>query len=163
MRARTTWTRGTASRKRDFASSSQGLATSYDVVVAFEHAAAARAMASKLPMSHVDAHRSAPAWAPPQAAGTVPVPGPPVPPAGAEQAPPAPSTSGYRDLPDGRPQFGIRVDAPAPAEPPASPETAAGTPTQPSDGGQSDAEAPSAPEAGEPAAPSPEPHTDKKA
>ncbi|GAA3671273.1 hypothetical protein GCM10023081_07060 [Arthrobacter ginkgonis] len=154
--------------KRDFASSSQVLATSYDVVVAFEHAAAARAMASKLPMSHVDAHRSAPAWAPPQATGPLQVPGPP---AGAEQAPPAPSTSGYHDLPDGRPQFGVRIDtqnpAPAPAaagEPEASP--AAGTPAPPADGGQPDAETgsgPSAPEAGEPATPSPEPHTDKKA
>jgi len=151
--------------KRDFASSSQVLATSYDVVVAFEHAAAARAMASKLPMSHVDAHRSAPAWAPPQAAG--PVPGPP---AGAEQVPPAPSTSGYHDLPDGRPQFGVRIDTqhpvPAVGEQEAAP--AAGAPAPQSDGGQPDggqpdAGAPAAPEAGEPAAPSPEPHTDKKA
>jgi hypothetical protein len=147
--------------KRDFASSSQVLATSYDVVVAFEHATAARAMASKLPMSHVDAHRSAPAWAPPQAAGPTPVPRPP---AGAEQAPPTPNTSGYHDLPDGRPQFGVRIEAqpPAPAEPQASPETAPGSAAPPPEGGQPDAEAPSAPEAGEPAAPSPEPHSDKK-
>ena len=36
--------------KRDFASSSQFVATSFDVVVDFEHAQAARTLASKLPM-----------------------------------------------------------------------------------------------------------------
>lgn len=170
--------------KRDFASSSQVLATSYDVVVAFEHAAAARNMAAKLPMSHVDANRGAPAWAPPQAAGPMPGAGPAVPPAGAEQAPPAHSTSGYHDLPDGRPQFGIRVDAqnPAPAapeQPQASPEAApqtvpdatagtageaaSGTAAQRPGPGQPDADAPSAAEPGEPSAPAPEPQADKKA
>ncbi|MGG5752404.1 general stress protein [Zafaria sp. Z1313] len=96
--------------KRDFASSNQVLAGYYDVVVAFEHAAAARRLAEKLPMSRGSVPRSAPAWAPAQQ------PAPPAPAApGAEPAPGAPQPapaprSGYADLPDGRPQFGVRID-----------------------------------------------------
>lgn len=135
--------------KRDFSSSSQVMATSYDVVVAFEHAAAARQMASKLPMSRVEAQRVTPAWAPPRqqggtgspgheapstasgATGSAPSPahGEPRPeagqstaetgkaPSGEDAARPAASTS-YSDLPDGRPQYGVRVtpeQEPAPA------------------------------------------------
>ncbi|WP_372697978.1 general stress protein [Arthrobacter sp. JSM 101049] len=135
--------------KRDFSSSSQVMATNYDVVVGFEHAAAARQLASKLPMSRVEARQVNPAWAPPRqgpANTTNPAnPGSPAgtghddgasaasrpgsqpsPPAaaGADQpeATPAPEGTGaggtpaaprtgaaYSDLPDGRPQYGIRV------------------------------------------------------
>ncbi|MFF5791459.1 general stress protein [Paeniglutamicibacter sp. NPDC012692] len=106
--------------KRDFASQSQVLATSYDVVVDFSHAHAARALASKLPMSRGAADAGVgihavpvqpPAPAQPQA--------PAVPGAGqAPAAPAAPVPSGsYSDLPDGRPQFGIRVQPVATAAP----------------------------------------------
>ena len=108
--------------KRDFASQSQVLATSYDVVVDFSHAHAARALAAKLPMSRVAADAGV---------GAAPMnPAPPVhqaptqqhaPGAGAaptKDAPAVPTspTGSYSDLPDGRPQFGIRVQ---PAQNPA--------------------------------------------
>ncbi|MDN6331053.1 MAG: ECF transporter S component, partial [Micrococcaceae bacterium] len=74
--------------KRDFSSSSQVMATSYDVVVAFEHAAAARQMASKLPMSRVEAQQVTPAWAPPRQQGGPAGPGPDAgPPTGGPVAP----------------------------------------------------------------------------
>lgn len=130
--------------KRDFSSSSQVMATSYDVVVAFEHAAAARQMASKLPMSRVEAQQVTPAWAPPRQAGgsgddaakgpagstsTSPTAasehqGQVAPDAGDDpsaQTAARPSATSYSDLPDGRPQYGVRVTAqeqPAPAAPP---------------------------------------------
>lgn len=117
--------------KRDFSSSSQVMATNYDVVVAFEHAANARQLAAKLPMSRVEAPGANPAWAPPRqgagpahgagdgAAGAPRPDGggqPSTPEQGAADQPAArPATT---DLPDGRPQYGIRVD---PAQlPPAS-------------------------------------------
>lgn len=103
--------------KRDFASQSQVLATSYDVVVAFSHAHAARAMAAKLPMSRVAADNGVGAHHPPvqpQAQPPLAQHGPattdPVAPVA-----PKPSTGSYSDLPDGRPQFGIRVQDNPPA------------------------------------------------
>lgn len=106
--------------KRDFASSSQFVATSYDVVVDFANAQAARALASKLPMH--------PGHAP---AGQPPVQQPPVQQAPVQQVPPATAqhagsgatavqpgaeaesnvpTGTFTDLPDGRPRYGVRVD-----------------------------------------------------
>lgn len=126
--------------KRDFSSSSQVMATNYDVVVAFEHAAAARQLASKLPMSHVGAQQVNPAWAPPRHPGqdtagsppehagqhsghdagasaapeprSQPGPGAEAGQGGDATAEPAgtqPASAAYSDLPDGRPQYGIRI------------------------------------------------------
>ena len=111
--------------KRDFASQSQVLATSYDVVVDFSHAHAARALAAKLPMSRVaaDAGVGAAPMNPVPPIQQPPVqqhaPGVATVPTNEAPAAPASPTSSYSDLPDGRPQFGIRVQ---PAQNPA-PET----------------------------------------
>lgn len=112
--------------KRDFASQSQVLATSYDVVVDFSHAHAARALASKLPMSRGAADAGVGARPAPMQPHTPVQQVQPVVPAAAAapsapdeaQAPAASTvTSGsYSDLPDGRPQFGIRVQ-PVPEAP----------------------------------------------
>ncbi|WP_417216301.1 general stress protein [Arthrobacter sp.] len=140
--------------KRDFSSSSQVMATNYDVVVAFEHAAAARQLASKLPMSRVGTQQVNPAWAPPRQPGagsqggtsaggqdTTKAPeghGAPADGAGKPDGQPAAPAAApaYSDLPDGRPQYGIRV---APEQHPTvpAPEQAPGQ----NDGGQ-DADAP---------------------
>lgn len=121
--------------KRDFASQSQVLATSYDVVVAFSHAHAARAMAAKLPMSRTAADAGVGAnhgshHHPPQAQTQTQAPVWPE----APTVPSAPSSGSYSDLPDGRPQFGIRIQdnppAAVPAPEPAS-EAAAGPETKP--------------------------------
>lgn len=142
--------------KRDFASQSQVLATSYDVVVDFSHAHAARALASKLPMSRGAADAGVGARpAPMQPHAPVQQVQPVVPAAaaapsapGEAQAPAASTvTSGsYSDLPDGRPQFGIRVQ-PVPEAPvaeaqiaPAAETTAVDVPVATSP----DAEAPAA-------------------
>ncbi len=112
--------------KRDFASQSQVLATSYDVVVDFSHAHAARALASKLPMSRGAADAGVGARPAPMQPHTPVQQVQPVVPAAAaapsapgEAQAPAPSTvtsGSYSDLPDGRPQFGIRVQ-PVPEAP----------------------------------------------
>ncbi|WP_309080094.1 general stress protein [Zhihengliuella sp.] len=147
--------------KRDFASSSQIMAGYYDVVVAFEHAQAARNLASSLPMSRVQAGNVTPAWAPrdnsggatPPAHGTGSAPtapgtGPgsaasPAAATGSDQ-PQGPTTqngtpsrprSGYEDLPDGRPRFGARLE-------PETGDTAAG-PSAPHTDGESAAGTPS--------------------
>ncbi|MDO5743615.1 MAG: ECF transporter S component [Micrococcaceae bacterium] len=125
--------------KRDFASQSQVLATSYDVVVAFSHAHAARAMAAKLPMSRVAADNGVGAHH-----GPLQPPAQPAAPATTDPVAPAaprPSSGSYSDLPDGRPQFGIRVqdnpvaapeEAGAPAaQDPAPPSAETGTGTDP--------------------------------
>ncbi|WP_271394633.1 general stress protein [Neomicrococcus lactis] len=131
--------------KRDFASSQQVLATSYDVVVAFEQAHAARALAAKLPMRGNFASQGggfahqAPVNQPPfsaqptdsfQTSGASQGDGTPQrngasggasstnasePSQGLGQDTP-PMTS-YSDLPDGRPQYGIRVDPANPSSP----------------------------------------------
>ena len=162
--------------KRDFTSTSQVVATNYDVVVSFEAAGEARRLLHQLPMTPHDAsgaaaagYRSArlPAQAPqqpgPPPAARTAEPGTPAPrglerpvrpenawrpaqsrpdstravqpqqegpagpaptaPAAAEEAAPArpagsPGVS-YPDLPDGRPQYGVRVtdsEKPAPGQ-----------------------------------------------
>lgn len=103
--------------KRDFASSSQFVATSFDVVVDFEHANAARALASKLPMRpHQAAPQQAPAQPQPQAPAA-PAAQPATPPAAPEPAAAgAEGRSGqFPDLPDGRPRYGVRVQEAKPA------------------------------------------------
>lgn len=140
--------------KRDFTSTSQVLATNYDVVVAFEAAHEARRLLHQLPMSTADASSGAPGYTgrehqnqpfqqpgPQQGQGPQrpagwndpygqksPEPGA-QPPAGQhapgaaagpdQGAQPAPAENAqpsapaarvrYPDLPDGRPQYGVRV------------------------------------------------------
>jgi hypothetical protein len=150
--------------KRDFTSTSQVVATKYDVVVAFEAAHEARRLLQQLPMSTSDASAGAAAYgqrdyqhqqpghehgpqqgtgpqrpagwndpygqrAPesgnqPSAGGPAAAasPGHGTPPAspehGQHSAAPTPPVR-YPDLPDGRPQYGVRVtDAPAQEEGP---------------------------------------------
>lgn len=112
--------------KRDFASSSKFVATSFDVVVDFEHSQTARQLAAQLPMRPQPAPGTVPAAQPVQPPAA-PVAQPPAAPA-ATQAPAAPATeaapaptSQFGDLPDGRPRYGVRVDEPKPAAP-AQPE-----------------------------------------
>jgi hypothetical protein len=151
--------------KRDFTSTSQVVATNYDVVVSFEAAHEARRLLQQLPMSPSDAsggarpaqyqqrdYQSQPyqqpgqqgpqgpapqrpaGWndpygqrqdSPPQGApaeGT-PVHGAPVqgasvqgePAQAAEPQPQRPAAVRYPDLPDGRPQYGVRVTDPGQA------------------------------------------------
>lgn len=143
--------------KRDFASSQQVLATSYDVVVAFEQAQAARALAAKLPMRGNFASHGG--YANQQQTQQAPTAGQQLgqPTAqygsnfGTQQGTPqnvqqgnvgasqpsgtqdAPLSSSYNDLPDGRPQYGVRIDnqsaprTPAVPAEPAAPETRAET------------------------------------
>ncbi|WP_404285871.1 general stress protein [Glutamicibacter arilaitensis] len=109
--------------KRDFASSSKFVATSFDVVVDFEHSQTARQLAAQLPMRPQQAPGAQPPAqpAPPAAA---PMQQPPV---AAEattvpaEEPKAAPTSQFGDLPDGRPRYGVRVEEPKPAAP-AQPE-----------------------------------------
>ncbi|WP_445153825.1 general stress protein [Arthrobacter sp. Hor0625] len=133
--------------KRDFTSTSQVVATNYDVVVAFEAAHEARRLLHQLPMSQHDAagqgyqqhapqqpfqpgqqqgpqsqqsqqgpqrpagwsdpygQRSGAPGQQPAAAGPDTAQGQ----AAQEPAPARPSAVRYPDLPDGRPQYGIRV------------------------------------------------------
>jgi hypothetical protein len=117
--------------KRDFTSTSQVIATSYDVIVDPSVAGDARRRLQQLPMNGQSQHPGAAAGGWDQAAGTpvggveppIQPPAPaPVPPAGpgADPAgtgtdpagPEAPRRGQFRDLPDGRPQYGIRVDSP---------------------------------------------------
>lgn len=134
--------------KRDFASQSQVLATSYDVVVDFSHAHAARALAAKLPMSRGAADAGVGIHAVPVQPPAPAQPQAPVVP-GTGQAPAAPAPSGsYSDLPDGRPQFGIRVQPGVPAAPAAAQAPVADAPAA--------AQAPAAPESPAPEATAPE-------
>ncbi|MGJ3404397.1 general stress protein [Glutamicibacter sp. Je.9.36] len=108
--------------KRDFASSSQFVATSFDVVVDFEHAQSARTLASKLPMRPQQAPAQPVAQAAPQqqpAAAAAPsaqaaaaVPATPAQPVAEEER-----SSQFPDLPDGRPRYGVRVNEGKPAAP----------------------------------------------
>ena len=117
--------------KRDFTSTSQVVATNYDVIVAYEAAQEARRLLHQLPMTPSDAV-SGPAggysqqdyWqqpfrqddggqAPQRPAGWSDPYGQRAPEngqaeQGAEQARPAPAPARYPDLPDGRPQYGLR-------------------------------------------------------
>ncbi len=106
--------------KRDFASSSQFVATSFDVVVDFENAQAARTLAAKLPMrpqapvANAPVRQPAtPAPAQPAASATEQTPGQPVQPADAADA----RNGQFPDLPDGRPRYGVRVQPTPAAEP----------------------------------------------
>ncbi|MFF1382605.1 general stress protein [Arthrobacter sp. NPDC058288] len=140
--------------KRDFTSTSQVVATNYDVVVAFEASHEARRMLQQLPMTTSDAaagagsyghggyqnqpgHQPGPEHSPQQGtgpqrpagwndpygqrtpeagsrppvgahAGPVPGHGPEAPSEEQHQAAPKPAVR-YPDLPDGRPQYGVRV------------------------------------------------------
>ena len=129
--------------KRDFTSTNQVLASSYDVIVNPEVAMEARRLLAQLPMNSTaprqfqgQGHNQGQGYQPP-AAHTPPArpegwhdpyaPVPPAvqPPAGENVPEPAAETSHRRgqfpDLPDGRPQYGIRVDTPPTADP-AAPE-----------------------------------------
>ncbi|MBG6085554.1 general stress protein [Zhihengliuella flava] len=122
--------------KRDFESSNQIMAGYYDVVVGFEHIHAARQLASSLPMSSGQAGSVTPAWAPPRDASSTgssasaPSAGSATPASPSSSDQPAADSapagvesrrSGYADLPDGRPQFGVRVE-PTPAQEPTEPQ-----------------------------------------
>ena len=147
--------------KRDFTSTSQVVATNYDVVVAFEASHEARRMLQQLPMTPSDAsagsasygqggyqnqpfqqpgHQHGPQQGPQRPAGWNDPYGQRTPEAGNQPAAGAHAASGavsqgpqppseehpqhvaaptpavrYPDLPDGRPQYGVRVtDAPTP-------------------------------------------------
>ncbi|WP_347107948.1 general stress protein [Paenarthrobacter sp. S56] len=114
--------------KRDFTSTSQVVATNYDVIVAFEAAQEARRLLQQLPMNPSQAAAGQPRNynphnAPFQQQGQAPErpstwndpygqraaqPGEPEPQPAPTQDP-APSSVRYPDLPDGRPQYGVRV------------------------------------------------------
>ena len=112
--------------KRDFASQSQVLATSYDVVVAFSHAHAARAMAAKLPMSRTAADNGVGAHSQPvQPPAPVQAAAPSAPATPTEPGQGASSSGSYSDLPDGRPQFGIRIQDNVPPAATPAPEAPA--------------------------------------
>ncbi|MFJ5954884.1 general stress protein [Paenarthrobacter sp. NPDC092416] len=130
--------------KRDFTSTSQVVATNYDVIVAFEAAHEARRLLHQLPMNPSEAATGQarnynPQNAPFQQPGQAPErpatwndpygqrgPEASEPGAPASQAPqygqsspadqpaqnPAPAAVRYPDLPDGRPQYGVRVNEP---------------------------------------------------
>lgn len=130
--------------KRDFTSTNQVLASSYDVIVAPDVAGEARRLLSQLPMkSNAIAPQAGghhhPAQPPAGPAPTRPEGWhDPYAPAATDSEVPAtgndrpgqapltgPSRGQFPDLPDGRPQYGIRVEpvvAPAPAPQPAAPE-----------------------------------------
>lgn len=133
--------------KRDFTSTNQVLASSYDVIVAPEAANDAKRLLAQLPMRPTPAapNYQGQMYQPKQPTHTPPTHTPP--PARPEgwhdpygaaapatqpqpEAPtvqPAETPRGrYPDLPDGRPQYGIRVDTPPAPPTPDSPET--GTP-----------------------------------
>ncbi|HEV7167316.1 MAG TPA: general stress protein [Micrococcaceae bacterium] len=122
--------------KRDFTSTSQVLASSYEVIVAPDHAVEARRVLAQLPMStsaarpaayHVprDEQQQTPpqrpeGWTDPYGApaprGHDAAPADPrdqAPVEGAVVPESGPTPGSYHDLPDGRPQYGIRL----PAEP----------------------------------------------
>ena len=127
--------------KRDFASSSQFVATSFDVVVDFENAQAARQLASKLPMrphapapnipgSNLPGQQAQPtAPVQPTAPATVQAPG------AAQQPAPASAdapSGQFPDLPDGRPRYGVRVQPtpPATGQPAATQQAQPASPAQ---------------------------------
>ncbi|WP_313812648.1 general stress protein [Glutamicibacter sp.] len=119
--------------KRDFASSSQFVATSFDVVVDFEHAQAARTLASQLPMRPQQPMPSAPVQQP----MAQQAPAQPAAPAQGTAAPAQPEAKKdgpngqFPDLPDGRPRYGVRVET-TPAE---APEAKPAQPAQPAQEG----------------------------
>jgi hypothetical protein len=160
--------------KRDFTSTSQVVATNYDVVVSVEAAHEARRLLQQLPMTRSDAaagayrpqgYQNQPYGQPgqPDAQGQAPVrpaswndpygqqtgssavaeagQQPAQQPEAAAQPAKAPAAVRYPDLPDGRPQYGVRVtDQPAPSQPAAGQPVAnqaKAHPDQSRDGGDS--------------------------
>jgi len=133
--------------KRDFTSTSQVMASSYEVIVAPDHAAEARRVLAQLPMSTSAARPASyqgqrdEQQSPPQRPdGWTDPYGPPAPrdhhaaPAEPRNQPPVegavvpesgPTPGSYHDLPDGRPQYGIRL----PAEPDAAQQHGAQQPS----------------------------------
>jgi hypothetical protein len=136
--------------KRDFTSTSQVIATSYDVIVDPSLAADARRMLQQLPMNGQSQHPGASSQPWGSAAGRAPQQAPerpaswndpytgqqqpqqppqqPQQPGTAEGEPAGPGTAGPRrgqfpDLPDGRPQYGVRVE-----DSPVGPTPEPGTP-----------------------------------
>lgn len=143
--------------KRDFTSTNQVLASNYDVIVTPDVAGEARRLLAQLPMNSMAPRpvqqyqgqgfhgqgQQPPASSGPASSGQAPArpegwhdpygPAASDAPAGAEQPAPAssPPRGQFHDLPDGRPQYGIRVEpAPEPADPnaprPPSPESPSG-------------------------------------
>ena len=136
--------------KRDFTSTSQVVATNYDVVVAVEASGEARRLLQQLPMTPSDATSGAPRYnahqgQAPQRPASWNDPYGQAPGAGQQQAPGAtqqpgqapaisqeeaqkmpagtrPAAVRYPDLPDGRPQYGVRVTDPQPAPQPQAPQ-----------------------------------------
>lgn len=119
--------------KRDFTSTNQVLASSYDVIVTPDVAMEARRLLAQLPMTSTAPRPGPQGYGQPPARpngwhdpyGQPPAQPEPAEPEPAEddhtrpgQAPlSGPRRGQFPDLPDGRPQYGIRVDTPAPAEP----------------------------------------------
>jgi len=121
--------------KRDFTSTSQVVATNYDVIVAVEAAHEARRLLHQLPMNQsqaaapqanynqTNAPFQQPGQAPerpstwndpygqrgPEANGPAPEGQPAAAPVNQPAQTPAPAAVRYPDLPDGRPQYGVRV------------------------------------------------------
>ncbi|MCC9203675.1 general stress protein [Arthrobacter sp. zg-Y769] len=150
--------------RRDFTSTSQVIATSYDVIVASEAANDARQLLHRLPMVGQAGHPQAPTSAPRHEALRPPAGGQQAPerPSGwanpygnpspdsdpaAAQAPgnagrqaPAGADSGskpatprgqFPDLPDGRPQYGVRRPAEPAADAPVAPQPDSARPAAP--------------------------------
>ncbi|MCC3300087.1 general stress protein [Arthrobacter sp. zg-Y895] len=169
--------------RRDFTSTSQVIATSYDVIVAPEAANDARQLLHRLPMVGQAGHPQAPAaqrhepmrppaggpqaperpsgWANPYGqpapdsdpAGQAPADAGRQAPAGADPAAkPATPRGQFPDLPDGRPQYGVRRPA-QPAVEPAAPQQASPQPAAPAAPEQA-SQQPAAPQ---PAAPEQDP------
>lgn len=154
--------------RRDFASSSQLVATSFDVVCSFDAAGHARRLMQGVGVSSM---QPAPG---PQAPVQQPAPGPQQPapgqpgvqpdpdggqPEGAPAAQAAEPRAGYGDLPDGRPRYGVRTTSSSSASSATSAAPAAeqqaseqqGPEPQPSEQQTSEQQAPS--ESAEPSAP----------
>jgi len=132
--------------KRDFSSSSQVMATNYDVVVGFEHAAVARQLASKLPMSRVDARQVNPAWAPPrQGPGNGTGPGNTPSAHGDATTPAKPATPAQPGTPAGT---GYDDDAPASPRPGSQPAPSTGAAHPTATDGNGDGSTPAAPRTG---------------
>lgn len=116
--------------KRDFASTSQILPSSWDVVVDYSVANQAKQLAAKLPMSPSQAAQRT-GWGQDATgaglgAGTAQTfggqaPQQQVPGAAPEQAPAPTQDFGYGDLDDGRPRYGVRLDEVAQQTPQAAP------------------------------------------
>lgn len=106
--------------KRDFSSTRQVLPSTWDVVVEHAVAAQARQLASQLPMNPSQAGARS-AWGQAPVAPQAPAPAEP-PAAPGQPAQPTSAATGYGDLDDGRPRYGVRIEQPGQAQPAAAPE-----------------------------------------